>query len=881
MRGESFSSRGVGTAAPHVHDVSGAAYDAEVSTALYRRYRPETFAEVIGQEHVTEPLMAALESGRVTHAYLFSGPRGCGKTSSARIFARCLNCAQGPTPTPCGECDSCRELARDGSGSLDVVEIDAASHNGVDDARELRERAAFAPARDRYKIFILDEAHMVTAQGFNALLKLVEEPPEHVKFIFATTEPEKVIGTIRSRTHHYPFRLVPPPTLTGFLDRLCHEEGIAVGPGVLPMVVRAGGGSVRDSLSVLDQLMAGAVDGAVDYERAAALLGFTSGTLLDDAVAALAGHDGAALFQVVDRTVASGHDPRRFVEDLLQRLRDLVIVALAGDAAGPALGSVPADQLDRMTMQAQHLGAAGASRAADLTNTALSEMTGATSPRLQLELLCARLLIAGAHAHAPAPAARNTADKGDGRPPPAASAPVERRANDGAPAAPAERVNDDTVGSSRAPSPDEEPETSPRAAAAPVAERAPSAPRDDTSVPTPAAAGVPKEVPASATQSGPPPGGGAPGSAPGRPRNPAAEAARRASAALRARSRRDGATAGEPAPAVPRGAGAAEPRATDPGGQVGAGSRADVRTAAGGPVAPGVRPESLRDSQPSPESAPSAGSPEPDPASAERVTIAASRDAARTAESESSAPQREPAEREDPRSRPLDPPENAAENGSDDSRARSSESVASVDSPAPDPSAPASTAPADARPAVGNSPATDTPPPVPAPAGDSPSAPASAPIDTALVRRRWNEVLDTLAQIRRASWVLVAHSATVGQVTGDEMQLIFETPGLCQAFASGHHDDNVVAAISETLGIRVRVVGVTAAVAGPGTSAGSARSPRTPMSPESPGTAPADIDDEGEDEVSEDDMSISESESYGIPVIQRILGGEIVEDNAV
>lgn len=384
-----------------------------VSIALYRRYRPETFDEVVGQEHVTVPLMAALEADRTNHAYLFSGPRGCGKTTSARILARCLNCAEGPTATPCGECESCIELSRGGTGSLDVVEMDAASHGGVDDARELRERASFAPLRDRFKVFIIDEAHMVSNQGFNALLKLVEEPPPHVKFIFATTEPDKVIGTIRSRTHHYPFRLVPPGTLEDYLADLAKQENVDVGEGVLPLVVRAGTGSVRDSLSVLDQLIGGAPDSTLDYQTAVSLLGYTDGALLDAAVDAIADVNGEALFGAVADVVESGHDPRRFVEDLLDRLRDLVVIALAGDAARDVLSTIPEDQLGRMREQAERLGAARATSCADLTNSALSDMVGATSPRLQLELLCARLLLAAGSAAAPAAAGGQAPAGGD------------------------------------------------------------------------------------------------------------------------------------------------------------------------------------------------------------------------------------------------------------------------------------------------------------------------------------------------------------------------------------------------------------------------------------------------------------------------------------
>ncbi|MFF1699231.1 DNA polymerase III subunit gamma and tau [Streptomyces sp. NPDC058257] len=367
------------------------------SLALYRRYRPESFAEVIGQEHVTDPLQQALRNNRVNHAYLFSGPRGCGKTTSARILARCLNCEQGPTPTPCGECQSCQDLARNGPGSIDVIEIDAASHGGVDDARDLREKAFFGPASSRYKIYIIDEAHMVTSAGFNALLKVVEEPPEHLKFIFATTEPEKVIGTIRSRTHHYPFRLVPPGTLREYLAEVCGREEMAVEDGVFPLVVRAGAGSVRDSMSVMDQLLASAKEDGVTYAMATSLLGYTDGSLLDSVVEAFASGDGAAAFEIIDHVIEGGNDPRRFVADLLERLRDLVILAAVPDAAEKGLIDAPSDVVERMQAQASVFGGAELSRAADLVNEGLTEMRGATSPRLQLELICARVLLPAAY----------------------------------------------------------------------------------------------------------------------------------------------------------------------------------------------------------------------------------------------------------------------------------------------------------------------------------------------------------------------------------------------------------------------------------------------------------------------------------------------------
>jgi DNA polymerase-3 subunit gamma/tau len=365
-----------------------------MSLALYRKYRPSVFADVIGQEHVTVPLSNALESGRTHHAYLFSGPRGCGKTSSARIMARSLNCEKGPTPNPCGECQSCKDLVANGPGSLDVIELDAATHGLVDDARDLRDKAFFAPVQSRYKIYIIDEAHQLGPGAANALLKVVEEPPAHVIFIFATTEPDKLIATIRSRTHHYPFRLVPPGTLAAHLEKVCNSEGVKVDKGVIPLVVRASGGSVRDALSVLGQLLAGAGKDGVSYEIAIQLLGFTDGALLDDAIDAIAAHDGATLFKTIDRVIESGHDPRRFASDLLERIRDLMIVdALKDSSANSILRDMPDDQMERMRNQANRIGTANLSRAADIAAEGLTQMRGATAPRLILELICGRILL--------------------------------------------------------------------------------------------------------------------------------------------------------------------------------------------------------------------------------------------------------------------------------------------------------------------------------------------------------------------------------------------------------------------------------------------------------------------------------------------------------
>jgi DNA polymerase-3 subunit gamma/tau len=469
--------------------------------ALYRKYRPATFAEVVGQEHVTEPLSIALEAGRINHAYLFSGPRGCGKTSSARILARSLNCAQGPTATPCGVCDSCQALAPNAPGSIDVVELDAASHGGVDDTRELRDRAFYAPAQSRYRVFIVDEAHMVTTAGFNALLKIVEEPPEHLIFIFATTEPEKVLPTIRSRTHHYPFRLLPPKTMRALIGRICEQEGVAVDDAVYPLVIRAGGGSPRDTLSVLDQLVAGAEGAHVTYQRALGLLGATDMALIDDAVDSLAAADAAALFGAVESVIDAGHDPRRFATDLLERFRDLILLQAVPDAASRGVVDAPEDVLERMRDQATRIGPATLTRYAEVVQAGLGEMRGATAPRLLLEVVCARLLLPSASDTESALLQRvERIETRLDMSIPSSEAPAAAPRSTSAPAEPEQAARFTRRSAAAAATPETKPEPKPEPKSepkpAPIAEP----------VPAPAAAPPPEPAPAPATEAASAPG---------------------------------------------------------------------------------------------------------------------------------------------------------------------------------------------------------------------------------------------------------------------------------------------------------------------------------------------------------------------------------------
>ncbi|MEV7973999.1 DNA polymerase III subunit gamma and tau [Cellulomonas sp. NPDC089187] len=701
-----------------------------MTTALYRRYRPETFAEVVGQDHVTGPLRQALRSGQINHAYLFSGPRGCGKTTSARILARCLNCAEGPTDTPCGVCESCVELARGGPGSLDVVEIDAASHGGVDDARDLRERATFAPARDRYKVFILDEAHMVSPQGFNALLKIVEEPPEHVKFIFATTEPDKVIGTIRSRTHHYPFRLVPPEIMTDYLGQICGTEGITVGSGVLPLVVRAGGGSVRDSLSVLDQLIAGSGPQGLVYEDAVALLGYTHASLLDDLIEAIAARDGASAFRVVERVISTGHEPRRFVEDLLERLRDLIVLQASGDAAEAVLRDIPGDQLARMRTQAQHLGASELSRSADLANAALTEMSGATSPRLHLELLMARLLLP----------AMDDSSAGLG-------ARVDRLERIGVSAAPANAVSPAT------------PVERVTVVTGPAESAAPARPETATS-----GAALARAAMTAGKAGGASDGSSAPGTreaSAGRPDSAAAQ---------------DAGTSGTSgtaahATATPGAGGAVEaPDAAQAVMSPGAGQTAmtpaakqavetPVGTTGVAGAAPGLSPQDATD-------VPSGARQEP--AGWEDVPTATSAGASTSTVAQ--------------------PVESLS------ARAAAPQ-VSSADTPTEDPDTASSSVPAGGAPAD---------------PGTATSAQTGAGQDTEMLRRRWPEVLETLARLKKTTWVLISQNAQVVTLDATTLTLGFTAPGLATAFRAGQHAELVHQAVRETLGFDVRVEGVLA-----------------------------------------------------------------------
>ncbi|BAJ75592.1 DNA polymerase III, gamma/tau subunits [Microbacterium testaceum StLB037] len=763
-----------------------------MTTALYRRYRPQAFGEMIGQSQVTEPLMTALRSDRVGHAYLFSGPRGCGKTTSARILARCLNCAAGPTDTPCGTCDSCVELGRGGSGSLDVVEIDAASHNGVDDARDLRERAIFAPARDRFKIFILDEAHMVTQQGFNALLKLVEEPPAHVKFIFATTEPEKVLGTIRSRTHHYPFRLVPPAAMLEYVQELCESENVSVEAGVLPLVVRAGGGSPRDTLSLLDQLIAGSDPSTgsdteqaghvlVRYERAVALLGYTHSELLDEVVDAFAANDGGGAFAAVDRVVQTGQDPRRFVDDLLERLRDLIVVAATGAGASAVLRGVPDDELERMARQATAFGVARLSRTADLVVAALDEMTGATSPRLQLELLVARVLTHASVSQGSSPATIHDLDAARTAAPAAAPAT-------GRPASPAADIAPAGGNAARVAAPSAPRIASPGAgsagATAAPAVASPAVAAPGTASPAVAAPGVaapgrqasasPVAPPASPTVASPTvasprvasPNVASPVAAPtAAPASPAV-----ASPAVAAPTTGEGRAA--PAaerPAPPTGA---QPTGAQPTG-------AQPRSDSPAPADDDAPPPFTDDDAPPPDDEPGPDDRAPEPR----------------------APEPQAATSSTPR------------DSHGDADAHPFDTAPTPDGPAPKGEKPREDTPPAPAPSVEPAPAeastdaaAEDPSPL-EPVAPTPPATPVGPIELGHVRDAWPEILGQLEVASRSSWLIVSTS-TVAAFDDDVLTLLFRTASDLTAFktrsADGGPSEDLRQAILAVLGVRVK-----------------------------------------------------------------------------
>ena len=809
---------------------------ADVALALYRKYRPAKFAEVVGQEHVTEPLRTALEAGRINHAYLFSGPRGCGKTSSARILARSLNCEQGPTAEPCGVCASCVSLAPGGPGNIDVTELDAASHGGVDDTRELRDRAFFAPAESRYRVFIVDEAHMITTQGFNALLKIVEEPPEHLVFVFATTEPDKVLPTIRSRTHHYPFRLIPPGTLRKLMERICAEEGAVVAPAVYPLVIRAGGGSARDSLSVLDQLLAGAGPEGVTYERAVALLGVTDVALIDDVVDALAAGDRAAVFEAVDRMVEAGHDPRRFASDLLQRLRDLTLLQAVPEAPARGLVDAADDEIVRMVEQADWIGAGTLARYAEIVHTGLIEMRGATAPRLLLELLCARMLLPAATvaepgllerlerlerrnaiAATPLPAGETGAE-----PAPAAGArrtferPSSRPDAGGGQAAPAVEL----TGAGDAPQgrPDGGATRAPRAGAdgsdataeEPSAVRAPdSGLAGGGAVPRPGAGGQPERadseraVPERADseralpERADPERGAAGREGPAR-EVPGREVPGRGSAERGALVREgpaggpDQATGGRgPATPDPAADGSAERRPTGPGSvdrQVAGAGSAERRTERPGPAERG-RPEGSGGRGPG-------GGPGEPPAAGSGSTGRAGAEASGGRGPAGGSAERGPAER-GPADRPAGRGSAARDRAVDARRA-----------PSPPPER-------------------ATPPP------ERPDPPPGAGLDAAAVRRVWPEIL-AAAKDRKKRTAALLVSATVRAVEGDTLVLSIGTAPLARLLSEQSNTDVIAESLHAVLGVRWRVRcehGDAAAGPPPAPSRGAAPPSAAPHTP--------------------------------------------------